>query len=258
MKCTSEYTILLNKFIDVIGDEFLDNLVDEYDSDYKVHKLKTKEHLLCLLCYHLTEKDSLEDFVSELKGNNKLNRVLPEISKPQISRKNEDRDYKIFYDIFHHIFNQLKAQTGYKRALKEIGSVKLLDSSAVSCSLSLFHWAKFRSSKGGIKLHTLYDLNTEAPENIIISNAIIHDKEVLNNLTFNSSYTYIFDRAYLDYQKFDELIAKDIYFVTKFNSNAKVKYIRKIPLDESDKQNDILLDADIVLGSEISGTKIEQ
>ncbi|GAB6138520.1 transposase [Halanaerobaculum tunisiense] len=145
-----------------------------------------------------------------------------------------------------------------KLDIKEIGSVKLLDSSTVICSLSLFSWAKFRSSKGGIKLHTLYDLNTEAPENIIISNAIIHDKEILNNLTFNSSYTYIFDRAYLDYQKFDELIAKDIYFVTKLKSNAKIKYIRKIPLNKSDKQNNILLDADVVLGSEVSGSKIDQ
>ncbi|GAB6137986.1 IS4 family transposase [Halanaerobaculum tunisiense] len=258
MKCTSEYTILLYKFIDIIGNNFLDNLVDKYDSDYKVHKLKTKKHLLCLLYYHLTEKDSLEDFVSELKGNNKLNEVIPEISKSQISRKNEDRDYKIFYDIFQHLFERLKSQTGYRKALKEIGSVKLIDSSTVSCCLSLFPWAKFRSSKGGIKLHTLYDLNTEAPENIIISNAVIHDKEILNNLTFNPSYTYIFDRAYLDYQKFDELIAKDIYFVTKLKSNAKIKYIRKIPLNKSDEQNNILLDADVILGSEVSVTKMEQ
>ena len=258
MKCTSEYTILLNKFIDIIGDNFLEKMVDKYDSDYKVHKFKTKEHLLSLLYYHLTEKDSLEDFVSELKGNNKLNKVLPEISKSQISRKNEDRDYKIFHDIFYHLFEQLKSQTGYKKALKEIGAVKLLDSSTISCCLSLFPWAEFRSSKGGIKLHTLYDLNTEAPENIIISNAIIHDKEILNNLTFNPSYTYIFDRAYLDYQKFDEFTANDIYFVTKLKSNAKIKYIRKMPSNKLDKQNNILLDADVILGSEISGTKMEQ
>ena len=250
-------TILLNKFLDIIDKDFFRNLVDKYNSDYKVHKLTTKVHLLYLLYYHLTEKDSLEDLASELANNKNLNKVLPKISKSQLSRKNENRDYQIFVEIFHHLFDKLKANKGLTKALKDIGSVKIIDSSTVSLCLSLFPWAKFRSSKGGIKLHTIYDLDVQAPENVIITNAIIHDKEIFDNLTLNPSVTYLFDRAYIHYQKFDDFIENDIYFITRAKSNTKIEFIRSINLTSKDKEANILLDADVMLGDYTSKTKMK-
>lgn len=250
-------SILLNKFVDIIDKDFLRNLTNKYNSDYKVHKLTTEVHLLYLLYYHLTEKDSLEDFVSELKHNRKLNKALPKISKSQLSRKNESRDYKIFFEIFQHLFDKLKAHQGLRTALKDIGSVKIIDSSTVSLCLSLFPWAKFRSSKGGVKLHTLYDLNTESPENIIVTNAVIHDKEVFDKLTFNAGVTYLFDRAYIQYQKFDKFIENDIYFVTKAKSNTKIEIINSLNLSNKDKESNILLDADVMLGDYTSKTRMK-
>ncbi len=250
-------TILLKKLLDIIDKDFLGNLVDKYNSDYKVHKLTTEVHLLYLLYYHLTEKDSLEDFVSELKYNKKLNQALPKISKSQLSRKNESRDHRIFVDIFKHLFDKLNSQQGLRKTLKDIGSVKIIDSSTVSLCLSLFPWAKFRSSKGGIKLHTLYDLNTESPESIIVTNAVIHDKEVFDKLTFNLGVTYLFDRAYIKYEKFDEFIENDIYFVTKAKSNTKIELLSSLKLTDKDKDANILLDANIMLGDHTSKTRMK-
>ncbi|WP_408955598.1 IS4 family transposase [Natroniella sp. ANB-PHB2] len=251
-------TILLTKLLDVIDRNFLKGLIDKYNSDYKVHKLTTEVHLLYLLYFHLTKKESLEDFICDLENNNQLNRTLPKISKSQLSRKNESRPHEIFFEIFQHLFDKLNANKGLQEALKEIGFVKILDSSTISLCLSLFPWAKFRSTKGGIKLHTLYDLNTNAPENIIISDAIIHDKEIFDNLTFNPSYTYLFDRAYIKYQKFDEFIDNDIYFVTRAKSNTKVEIIRFLDLNAKDKEANVILDADIMLGDHTSKTRMKQ
>nr|WP_245547408.1 IS4 family transposase [Halobacteroides halobius] len=110
----------------------------------------------------------------------------------------------------------------------------MLDSSTVSLCLSLFPWANFRSTKGGIKLHTLYDLNTNAPENIIISDAVIHDKEI-----------------------FDEFIENDIYFVTRAKSNTKIELIRSLDLTSKDKEADVILDADVMLGDHTSETRMK-
>ncbi|WP_245547376.1 hypothetical protein [Halobacteroides halobius] len=71
--------------------------------------------MLYLLYFHLTKKESLEDFVSDLKNNKQLNKVLPKISKSQLSRKNKDRTYKIFFEIFQHLFDKLKANKGLKK-----------------------------------------------------------------------------------------------------------------------------------------------
>ncbi|WP_141677953.1 DUF4372 domain-containing protein [Orenia metallireducens] len=85
-------TLLLNKFLDIIDKDFFRDLANKYNSDYKVHKLTTKIHLLYLSYYNLTEKDSLEDFF-ELANNKNLNKVLPKISKSQLFRKKESRNY---------------------------------------------------------------------------------------------------------------------------------------------------------------------
>ncbi|WP_281201082.1 transposase [Orenia metallireducens] len=132
-----------------------------------------------------------------------------------------------------------------------------MDSSTVSLGLSLFSWAKFRSSKGGIKLHTVYDLNVQTPENVIITNAIIHDKEIFDNLTLSPSVTYLFDRAYIHYQKFDDFIENDIYFITRTRSNTKIEFIRSIDLTSRDKEVNILLDADVMLGDYTLKTKMK-
>lgn len=257
MNSTGDCTILLDKLVELIDQNFLENLINKYNADYKVHKLTTKTHLLYLLYFHLTEKDSLVDFVSELEHNKELNRSLPQISRSQLSRKNESRSYMLFFEIFNHLFDELKTNIGLKRTLKAIGPVKLLDSSTVSLCLSSFPWAEFRKTKGGIKLHTLYDLNTEAPENVIVTEALIHDKEVFDNLSWNPSYTYVFDRAYIDYQKFDEFIEEDIYFVTRAKKDSQIEIIRSQPLNDNDKEANILKDADISLGNDVSGTKMK-
>ncbi|PRX13811.1 IS4 family transposase [Orenia metallireducens] len=250
-------TILLNKFLDFIDKDFFRNLIDKYNSDYKAQKLTTEVHLLYLLYYHLTEKDSLEDFVSELKHNEQLNKSLPKISKSQLSRKNESRNNLIFFEIFQHLFNKLKARQGLRKSLKDIGLVKIIDSSTVSLCLSLFPWAKFRKNKGGIKLHTVYDLNNEAPENILITNAIIHDKEVFDKLKLDPSVTYLFDRAYIHYEKFDQFIKDDIYFVTRAKSNTKIEITQTMPLTTEDIESNILLDANVMLGDHTSKTRMK-
>ncbi|ADL12194.1 IS4 family transposase [Acetohalobium arabaticum] len=242
-------TMLLNKLLEVIDINFLDKVVDKYNADYKVHKLTTKVHLLYLLYFHLTEKKSLADFVVNLKVDSNLKKELPQISVSQLSRKNENRSYQIFADIFSHLFDKLKNKQGFKETIKDIGSIKIIDSSIISLCLSLFAWAKFRKSKGGIKLHTLYDAESGAPENIIVTNAIVHDKEIFDNLTFDSGCTYIFNRAYIDYQKFDYFIENDIYFVTRTKSNTKIEVVRTLEPTKDDKKANILLDADVILGS---------
>ncbi|WP_041607777.1 DUF4372 domain-containing protein [Halobacteroides halobius] len=72
-------TILVTKLLDVIDKNFLKGLINKYNADYKVHKLTTEVYLLYLLYFHLTKKESLEDFVSGLKNNKYLNKVLPKI-----------------------------------------------------------------------------------------------------------------------------------------------------------------------------------
>ncbi|WP_342662857.1 transposase [Halobacteroides halobius] len=78
-----------------------------------------------------------------------------------------------------------------------------------------------------------------------------------DDLTFNPSYTYLFDRAYIKYKKFDEFIKNDIYFATRAKSNTKIELIRSLDLTSKDKEADVILDADVMLGDHTSETRMK-
>ena len=76
-----------------------------------------------------------------------------------------------------------------------------LDSTTIDFCLSLFPWAKFRSMKAVVKLHTLIDLRSNIPSILVISMGNMHDVNIIDELVFEAGAIYIMDRAYLDYAR---------------------------------------------------------
>ena len=80
-------------------------------------------------------------------------------------------------------------------------NVFAIDATTIDLCLSTFYWATFRSTKGGIKLHTQLDLKTSIPEFIYFSTASVHDVNALDFISFEANSFYIMDRGYVDYKR---------------------------------------------------------
>ena len=96
----------------------------------------------------------------------------------------------------------------------------------------MFWWAKFRKAKGGIKVHTLYDVETQIPTFIHITTASVHDSKVMNVIPYESGSYYIFDRAYNNFKMLYKIHQIGAYFVVRAKKNLKykvVKWKRKLP-----------------------------
>ncbi|MGJ7026350.1 hypothetical protein GGQ94_002072, partial [Petrimonas sulfuriphila] len=105
------------------------------------------------------------------------------VSRSSLARANQDRDYLIFEEYAYHLVNEARK----KRVIdifKLDGSVFAFDSTTIDLCLAVFWWAKFRRTKGGIKVHTLYDLETQIPAFFHITDAAVHDSKAMKEIPY--------------------------------------------------------------------------
>jgi hypothetical protein len=112
-------------------------------------------------------------------------------------------------------------------------NVFAIDATTIDLCLSTFYWATFRSTKGGIKLHTQLDLKTAIPEFILFSTASVHDVNVLDVICFEANSFYVMDRGYVDYKRLYKIHLCDAFFVTRAKDNMDYRRLYSRTVDKS-------------------------
>jgi hypothetical protein len=111
--------------------------------------------------------------------------------------------------------------------------VYAFDSSTIDLCLSVFWWAKFRKAKGGIKLHTLFDITTQIPAFIHITEAKVNDVNAMDLIPYESDSYYIFDRGYVDFTRLHKITNHSAYFVIRAKSNLKFNRMYSNKVDKT-------------------------
>jgi transposase len=125
-------------------------------------------------------------------------------------------------------------------------TIKLIDSTTISLCLSMFDWAKFRTAKGGIKIHTCWDDALMLPDMINITEAKTHDRYGFSQQVFPKNTIIVEDRAYFDFVLMQNRIQAENTFVTRIKSNTVYETVRELELNV-DEDQDILKDEIIQL-----------
>lgn len=216
----NNYTKIFNKILDYIDWSLLLQLTVKLNTDYKVSVFTTKQHLETMILSQLLQAESLRDLRDTIQDSLTLKDLVAEASLSTISNHNNSRDYNVFLPVMNKLIEHASSTLSPNERIKRFGSVKLLDSTTISLCLSYFGWAEFRTAKAGIKMHTIYDLVKEIPEEIIVSNAKEHDKSKMKDLITEKYCTYVFDKGYYDYKNFDKYSDKGTFFITRLKDNA--------------------------------------
>ncbi len=219
--------------------EFLNNnkfrhIVAKYNGDKYVKHFTCWNQLLALMFGQLSNRESLRDLIVALDAHQSKCYHLgmgKNISKSSLARANQDRDYRIFEEFAYYIVSE--AQSKRKTDIfKFNGNVYAFDSTTVDLCLSVFWWAKFRKKKGGIKVHTLYDVETQIPAFFHITNASTSDSKTMDHIPYESGSYYIFDRAYNKFKSLYKIHGISAYFIVRTKSNLQykqVKWKRRMP-----------------------------
>ena len=211
--------------------------VDKYNGNYRIRSFTCFDQFLCMAFAQLTYRESLRDIECCLRAmKEKLYHmgIRGKVSRSTIADANENRDWRIYCDfaqiLIHHA-RQLYSNDDFGLQLQE--TVYALDASIIDLCLSVFPWARFRKTKGGIKLHTLLDLRGNIPSFIAITEAGVHEINILDELIPEAGAIYIMDRGYLDFERLYVLHQCASYFVVRAKVNTQLKRLYSMPVDKS-------------------------
>jgi hypothetical protein len=211
--------------------------LDRYNGNYHMKQFSCLDQFLCMAFAQLSYRESLRDIESCLRAmHNKLYHmgIRSRVSKSTLADANEKRDWRIYADfaqVLIHIARELYRDEDFGVELDE--TVYALDSSTIDLCLSLFPWARFRKTKGAIKLHTVLDLRGSIPSFISITEGKLHDVNVLDELIPEPGAFYIMDRAYLDFERLYLLNQCMAFFVIRSKSNTKFRRLYSHKIDKS-------------------------
>jgi IS4 transposase len=211
--------------------------VERYRGNYKVQIFSCWNQFLCLAFAQLTYRESLRDIEACLRAfKTKLYHmgIRGKISRSTLARANETRDWRIYADFAQVLIStarELYAEDDFGLELKN--TVYALDATTIDLCLSLFPWAKFRKSKGAVKLHTLLDLRGSIPTLIIITDGKVHDVNILDELLFEPAAIYLMDRGYLDFARLYKMHLASAFFVTRAKVNTRFTRLYSNPVEKS-------------------------
>ena len=243
---------ILRQVLDLIPAYVLRKSVYKFQTDKGCHKYKTYDQLVALSFGQLGKCYTLSDISCGLSISStymvdmglKQNPV-----KSTMSDGNKNRNYKVFEDIYYQLIKHYGRTLTDKReraVIEEVKNetIKLIDSSTVSLCLNLFDWAKFRTAKGGLKIHTVWDDTLGLPDYINITEAKVHDSKGLASQIFPKGTIVVEDRAYFDFELFKSRNDAKNIFVTRLK--GKVLYESVEELDLHDRRDQTILKDELI------------
>jgi hypothetical protein len=219
---------VLAQLLDWIHPQQFQRCVARYGGDYKVRRFSCWDQFLCLAFAQLTYRESLRDIEACLRSRRPQLYHLGlrgEISRATLADANESRDWRIYADLAHGLIQQARPLYAHDDLGVELAQTAYaLDATTIDLCLSLFPWARFRRTKGAIKMHTLLDLRGSIPTTVSVSEGRTHEVNWLDQLAFETNAIYIMDRGYLDFARLHTIEAAQAFFVIR--AKERLNYCR--------------------------------
>ena len=193
--------------------------------------------MLCMVFGQLTNRDSLRDLIVAIDAHKAKSYHLglgSNVALSTLAKANIRRNYKIYEEFACHLIDYARRVcvcTDFE--VKVDGNVYAFDSTTIDLCLSVFWWAEFRKAKGGIKMHTLYDVRTQIPSFVYITTASVNDVNAMDQIPYEKGSYYIFDRGYNDFERLYRIQMTEAYFVLRAKDNLRFNrmYSQKVDKD---------------------------
>lgn len=228
----------------------LEELAEHHQLNYYTKKLYIDSFFKLLLFAQLNETESLRA-VSDTLFSDGLQEAtnLDSISFSQLGRRLNQVPTHVFQQVFLDLVTQIHEKTHFEQRRKTMTPLKIIDSSTLPLNLNNHRWAQFRKTKSGIKLHlrlVFLEKGCSYPDKAVLTNAKDHDRGQLEVLIDDKECMYVFDRGYLDYERFDRMTDEGFFFVSRLRKNAVIRVVEPFDLRE---ESAVLSDEMILIGT---------
>jgi hypothetical protein len=228
---------IFSQLTDWIHPEQFRRCVQRYDGNHRVHNFSCWDQFLAMTFAQITYRESLADIEVCLRSrHDQLYRMgfRSTVAHSTLADANSARDWRIYADLAQTLITRARRLYADEPIGVELEqTVYALDSTTIDLCLSLFPWARFRSTKAAIKLHTLLDLRGPIPTMISISDGKQADVRVLDELLPEPGAFYVLDRGYVDFQRLYCFVLAGAFFVTRTKAGVQLNRLESRPVDKS-------------------------
>lgn len=240
-------TVLSNLLSHFPRSEF-ENAVRKYGSDKGVRVLSSFDLFKTLLYGQITSAFSVREIESSLSAHalKLYHNGMKPVSRSTLCDALEKRSPAVFEDTFQALVT--KARILSARAKKRFKNpLKIIDASTIELCLAGFDWAKFRSTKGAVKVHLRLDGDHFFPDQVQMTSGAIHEVNQMATLSQEAGNIYVMDRGYVDFKRLYDINLAGSVFVTRMKENCQ--YDQTKPRSFSTKES-VRFDEEVRLASE--------
>jgi hypothetical protein len=233
-------TSVFGQLISFIDDKVIQNAVKQHKSDYYIKKFKTRDHLISMLfctfakCFSLRE---VSGAMLGLAGKTKHFRLEHLPYRSTLSDANKQRHVSVFATIYHSLLKQYRHLLSDSRIKEVINKqIQIFDSTTIPLFQDILKCigrkSKNGKQKGGIKMHTIINVDETVPKVVWFTNSITSDYILLSKLELSPNIIYVFDKGYNDYKAYKLFTDNQTGFVTRIRENAVYKTLEQNEIDD--------------------------
>ena len=223
-----------------------EKLVRETGAERAAKGLSSWSQFVAMMFCQLGRAHSLREISGGLKScEGKLAHLGIEApARSSLSYANRHRPWQLYEQVFYQLLERIRGSVTTKPKFRFKNKLVSLDSTVIDLCVSVFDWAKFRRTKGAVKLHLVLDHDGYLPCFGVITEGKVHDVKVAHQLTFAPGTVVVDDRGYNDYRLFARWTEQEVFFVTRMKDNAQFEVVQE---HEPPQNRGILVDQTIRL-----------
>ena len=218
---------MFNQLLKLINKQEFSKSVIELKSDRYAKSFSSWDHMVSMMFCQLAQAKSLREISGGLQCcEGKLQHLgmngAPK--KSTLSHANKHRPWQLYQRVFNNLLQQCQA-IAPKKKFRFKNPLKSLDATTIDLCLSMFDWAKFRTTKGAIKLHLLLDHDGYLPSYAHITEGKVHEVNIAHELKFPKGTIIAMDKGYTDYDLYQKWTDSEVWFVTRLKDNAAYEVV---------------------------------
>lgn len=231
---------VFGQLISLIDDTIISKAARQHNSNHYTKRFQTKDHLISMLFCAFAKCSSLRGISGAMLGLSgktkhfKLNN-LP--YRSTLADANKRRGAEVFGSIYQLLLKQYRHLLSDTRIKHVIGKqIEIFDSTTISLFQDILKCVGRNPSngkrKGGIKVHTVINVDEQVPKMVWFTDAATHDHVLLDKLKLDANTIYVFDKGYNDYKMFEKFTKSSTGFVTRTKENAVVERIQQQQIEQ--------------------------
>lgn len=239
----AHHNTILGQMLKMFSRHEFQKAVSETGTEYHARGFSSWNHFTAMLFGQLAGVDSLRGIEAGLatQSQHLYHLGIKPVHRSTLAYANEHRSHELFKKIFESMLSKCQPLAP-KHKFRFKNPLSSLDATVIDLCLSLYDWAKFRATKGAVKLHVKLNHAGYLPAFMAMTEGKVHESTIAPSVPLESGDVVVFDRGYNDFAWFKMLVDKCVFFVTRLKKNASYKVIERRPVHHKDIYSDQIIE----------------